>query len=240
MSAIPRPVAPVTVRVAPIYGSEELVLRHAERLAEIFFRVDVSSRGTHSYDRWILDTPLDRLHCLVSEDVDVINRTMGARSKPERWTPVLGKELPALRAVDPTWDLLLSPPEAWVEQRVDERIDAALDAVLGPYRNVSVVTKMLHLKRPRLIPVCDRLVAEQLGCSVPASDRGASLRYAMRVVRHLREQGRRNLDELQAIGRYLAARGIERSLVRILDALLWCSHADSWYYPFRAILEDWR
>lgn len=240
VAATPGPIAPVTVRLARIHGSEELILPHAERLAEIFFRVDVSSRGADSYDRWIADTPQDRLHRLVPEDVAIINRTMGARSKLERWTPVLEKELPALRAVDPSWDLLLLPPETWAEQRVDERIDAALDAVLGPYLNVSVVTKILHLKRPRLIPVCDRLVAEQLGCSVPASDRAASLGFAMRVIRHLREQGRRNIDELQLIRRHLAARGIERSLVRILDALLWCSHVGSWYYPFLAILDDWR
>lgn len=237
MPTLPGSTAPVTVHMARIYGSEELVLPNAERLAEVFFRVDVSSQGSRSYDHWIRNAPQDRSHRLVSEDVDIINRTMGARSNVDRWAPVLDQDLPALKALDCTWNLLLLPTQVWTDQRVDERIGDAFDAVLGSYRNVSVMTKILHLKRPHLIPVCDRLVAEQLGCSVPAFGNRS---YATGMIRHLREQGRRNLEELHVIQRYLAARGIERSLIRILDALLWCSHADSWYYPLLAILEDWR
>lgn len=36
-------------------------------------------------------------------------------------------------------------------------------AMKGPRRDVAVITKMLHLKRPSLVPVLGSLVIEQLG-----------------------------------------------------------------------------
>jgi len=37
--------------------------------------------------------------------------------------------------------------------------------MVGKNRNLAVVTKMLHMKRPRLIPLCDSYVQQQvLGC----------------------------------------------------------------------------
>jgi hypothetical protein len=86
--------------------------------------------------------------------------------------------------------------------------------VIGPGRGLSVGTKVLHLKRPRMFPVLDRLVLERLGvtASVPV----------VRVIEHLRGDGVRNLDRLLEIQRAIAPR--ERSLVRILDVLVWSSH----------------
>lgn len=65
------------------------------------------------------------------------------------------------------------------------------------------------------VPVLDRLVLEQLGASesIPA----------MAAVEHLPAEGRRNLTELRAVQSAVAAH-YERSLVRILDILLWATH----------------
>lgn len=100
-----------------------------------------------------------------------------------------------------------------------ERLAEAIEASVGPYRQLSVATKVLHLKRPRLFPVLDSLVIEQIGGL-------AHVKRPARLLLHLREQGQRNFPALRAAQKYLAARHppYERSLVRILDALLWATH----------------
>ena len=55
--------------------------------------------------------------------------------------------------------------------RSTRKVEAAFAAMCGPYRGLSVVSKMLHLKRPRLIPLLDALVVEQLGPGVPSRRR---------------------------------------------------------------------
>jgi hypothetical protein len=47
---------------------------------------------------------------------------------------------------------------------------------------------------------------------------------AAKVVLHVRSQGILNLDPLREIQSQLARLDLERSLVRILDAILWLAH----------------
>jgi hypothetical protein len=84
---------------------------------------------------------------------------------------------------------------------------------------------MLHLKRPKLFPVLDQLVAQILGAPV-SLDASAKVKAqaATNLVIHLRRQGRNNIQALHKIQAQLADDGFERSLVRILDAALWLSH----------------
>ena len=55
------------------------------------------------------------------------------------------------------------PEEQWPQTA--DAVISALIAITAPHRNVSVSTKMLHLKRPALIPVLDDLVIENIGGS---------------------------------------------------------------------------
>jgi hypothetical protein len=104
----------------------------------------------------------------------------------------------------------------------------------GPYRQLATVTKLLHLKRPALVPVLDALVIEQIG---------GRTRTLETVLGHVRRTGQANLPGLLAIQEYLAltlgwdGRPIERTLARILNALLWSTHPGSALYPQ---LRDWR
>lgn len=84
---------------------------------------------------------------------------------------------------------------------------------------------MLHLKRPRLFPILDRLVVEMFGGTL-AEDAQPAVRaqLAANVVLHVREQGMRNIHALREIQSELARLDLARSLVRILDAILWLSH----------------
>lgn len=90
------------------------------------------------------------------------------------------------------------------------------------------MTKVLYLKRPALIPILDSLVGEQVGWTLGIP--------AIMLIEHLRQEGRRNLDILRATQSHLARLGIERSLVRILDVLLWVSHPAAGLSPR---LADW-
>lgn len=191
-------------------------------LARGFFRGDPSSVGVGAYDSLTGRGDLGRI---TVADIQAINRTMRARSKHDWWAPVLDRELDWLAALDPEVDLIDTEDAEWDEVGAEDLVRAALEATIGPWRGPSVATKVLHLKRPRLFPVLDDFVAVMLGVNMPDDAPAArKVRIAVELVLHLRAEGRRNLSQLRAIKERLAAEGTERSLVRILDAILWSSH----------------
>jgi hypothetical protein len=94
---------------------------------------------------------------------------------------------------------------------------------------------MLHLKRPRLVPVLDSLVVAQLGSPMPTTPAKAVV-----LIVHVRRVVNDNSAVLQQIIDYLGLHGVDRSPVRVLDALLWGSHQDSWIAPLMPLLARWR
>ena len=70
---------------------------------------------------------------------------------------------------------------AWEGLGVTGRLRTSIDAMLGDHRGLSVATKLLHLKRPGLVPILDSLVVDQLG---GRRKDGASL------IEHVRREGR--------------------------------------------------
>ena len=98
------PASPVTIRVRRLDGTE-LVIENADRLADLFFALDRSSRGDDSYDAMTTRTAPTRIE---RADVDAINGPMRARSKAENWNDLFAsQELPWLEAVDPAWDSMM-------------------------------------------------------------------------------------------------------------------------------------
>jgi hypothetical protein len=154
------------------------------------------------------------------DDLLELNR-MGARSPQKVWTEIVAAEAPWLAAVPPALDLVETGDRAWRTARGDDLVAAALAATIGPGRGMSVATKLLHLKRPRLFPMLDRLVAEMLGAS---GDDNQRVDTAVRLVDVFRVEGRRNLEPLRAVRSALAAEGRTTSLVRLLDAIVWFAH----------------
>jgi len=92
---------------------------------------------------------------------------------------------------------------------------------------------VLHIKRPRLIPVCDSYVAATMGIQLADSSDWHSL---LELVLHLRTQGQANLASLLTIQTRLSKAGLERTLVRILDALLWMQANERGEY---VVFADW-
>jgi hypothetical protein len=191
-------------------------------LARAFFISDPSSLGPSSYDALAGHGDVDQIRTL---DVETLNRTMRARSKHAWWAPITDQVLVWLEAIPHDLDLIEADGDLWEARRGAHLARQALAAAIGPHRGAAVATKMLHLKRPKFFPVLDDLVAQMLGVNAPGNPtREQRVETAHRLLLHLREEGRRNLRALQLIQRNLRAEGIDRSLVRILDAILWFSH----------------
>lgn len=191
-------------------------------LARGFFLGDASSIGTGSYDALAGRGERDQI---TTADIEAINRTMRARSRHQWWEPVLDRELDWLSALDPGLDLITTSDQEWQIAEGERLATAALTAAIGPHRGPSVATKVLHLKRPRLFPVLDSYVAVMLGKSMPEDAQDAQrLETAVNLLLHLRAQGRANLKQLQTIRSTLQTQCIDRSLVRILDAIIWFAH----------------
>jgi hypothetical protein len=91
------------------------------------------------------------------------------------------KDLPWLTAIPVGFDLFGASDAAW--KGVRPFAAEGLAAMVAPYRGLSTGSKVLHLKRPRLFPVMDSFVVQQLGV-------GSTL--VIEVLDHLRIVGRAN------------------------------------------------
>jgi hypothetical protein len=196
-----------------------LIIEDAGQLAMDFFRNDASS-APGGYDDLAGTGDRDRI---TRADIVAINTTMRARSPHKSWELLTNAPgpVPWLVALNPTWDLVLLDEATW-ETQARPNVQKALTASVAPGRGLSAGTKVLHLKRPSIFPVLDSLVLHQLGVA-ESVDRIA-------VIDHLRKEGMRNLETLTAI-QQLAAPRYQRSLVRIMDVLLWTSHPASGLSP---------
>lgn len=122
----------------------------------------------------------------------------------------------------------------------DQVEEAVREVVTVRGRGIAQATKLLHLKRPALVPMIDSFVARALGAKLsteaPAATRVAQTRA---ILEHFRAAGVTRRPELERVDSHLRAAGIDRSLLRILDCLIWCSEADAWIALAR-VLERWR
>ena len=216
--------------IARLGGQPPLVIENSDWLAEAFFEVDASGKpgGFDDKARHSSPTRIER------KDVDAINGTMRARSPLKAWVEVSDRELPWLARISQRWDLARLDDDAWKSDAAPA-LEAALTELLQKGRGVSVSTKMLHLKRPRLVPVLDSLVVAQLGSPMPSTPA-----KAVSLIDHVRRVVHDNAAVLQQIIDYLGLHGVDRSHVRVLDALLWGSHKDSWIAPLMPLLDRWR
>jgi hypothetical protein len=186
-------------------------------------RLFVGADESIGYDDWARETPPSHL---VAEDVSALNRYARARSGHVHWQALIEDHAPAwLAAIDPRWDAAMTDESEWERAEIARKVEAAFAAMCGPHRGLSVVSKMLHLKRPRLIPLMDAFVVEQLGLRVPAQATPAvQAGCAGRAITHLAGQARSNRAALLDLQRELSREGIERSAIRLIDILVWSAH----------------
>lgn len=220
----------VRIQVARLNGEPPLVIDNPDWLAEAFFAMDPSGKPGGFDDKARNSAPTR----IEDEDVDAINATMRARSPQKAWVALKDRELPWLAAIPADWDLAKIGGDSWKTDAAPP-LEAALTELLQKGRGVSVSTKMLHLKRPRLVPVLDSLVVAQLGSPMPTTPA-----KAVALIDHVRQVVHDNAAVLRRVIDYLGLHGLDRSPVRVLDALLWGSHKDSWIAPLMPLLARWR
>ncbi len=213
-----------------------LAIENAGCLAVRFFTTDISSAAVDSYDECAHRT--DPMAPFGDEDIIPI-RTGMRLSRLDRATwPWLVNDSPRgfLRAMDPGWDLVELHDRSWPAVR--DAMQQALYEFMGSGRDGAVATKFLHYKRPRLFPILDSAVLANVGYSIPEptssknpatveSSRRHRAEVAVTICSRLRSHGIDNISSLRTIQGLLRDQGKERSLCRILDALLWSVHPAS-------------
>src|SRR4051812_10509382 len=95
----------------PTMRGGRLELPDAAALAEIFFATEVSSLGANSLDARTLTTSPSAID---AEDLRVLHRSFRAMIiKRALWEPLYGVEHDWLATLDPAWDLVVMPDDAW-------------------------------------------------------------------------------------------------------------------------------
>jgi hypothetical protein len=234
------PLPPVISIDIPCVTGGPLHVADAAALAEVFFSTEISSLGPRSYDARTLSTHSERLD---REDITVLNASFRAMIiKVSLWEPLLAAaDLPWLAALGRDWDMITMSDAQLAEHGILDSVEAAITEIVSVKgRGIAQATKVLHLKRPRLVPVVDSFVARALGGRLsvdgPAERRVAQTRV---ILEHMRAAGQQVFPQLEEVDAHLRSVGIERSLVRILDALVWCSEAEAWV-AMADLIARWR
>lgn len=133
---------------------------------------------------------------------------------------------PLLPAIPHDADLLIAH-SIITDLTVLLRVAVAVPRVLIP-----VATKVLHRKRPALIPMLDNVVlAHYLGRLPPATqDKTRAAGVAVEVLGKFRDDLAAVHSEVDAVTADLAAAGFELTPVRVLEVLLWTEVEDRGYY----------
>lgn len=206
------------------YGA--LLFEQCEAATLDFFTRDASStNGRLSYDDRAMSEPPDAFDDI---DVAVIRGGMGLNRHPKTGWQWLLNESPVDLVTALPGDLHLGdvPDHDYVELR--QQIEEALRGFVGDTgarRGLATATKMLHVKRPALIPICDSYTIAMLGIALKA-DAGKDERVEAGLIACdlVREAARNNGNALALICAHLAEERLDRTPVRVLDVPLWLAY----------------
>ncbi len=153
--------------------------------------------------------PLD-LDLITDEDGRLAN-TIAARMSARTWSTIVGESIEQVG----DWDLLRISNSEW---EIHREVIRQVFCILLRHRGIGVarLTKALHRKRPKLIPVCDSVVLEALG--VEPGNKADRIIACMDKLRLLGREQLMRLQELRALSRHL---GAEMTELRILELLYW-------------------
>lgn len=191
-------------RGAPLAGH---ILRRLSRRVEVFCRIDAYAR----YDAAHIAQD-DRI---AERDIQGANG-IGAGIPTESWEPITRAPLPELAAIPRDADLLGVSDAAW-QQEIRPLVARLLERLAEmPHVETPRATKVLYLKRPALVPVCDAtLLAALTGSS--ACEPAAGLR-ALDILRRI---GRAHASVLDRAHAFVTGRGFGAlTRVRVLEAAL--------------------
>lgn len=191
---------------------------HTEKKLLVFHCIDVVQR----YD---CVNP-SNLGKITREDIKLAN-IMGARFGNPYSRNIVNRDI---SFVPYNLDLITMPTPNWnlCKQAIKEPLQNLLDL---PGVACAVLTKMIHRKRPNLIPVCDAIVAEDvLGTGIDKKNANTILM----TMETLRDVGQKNLRALGQIRDFLVVKnGLpDLSNLRMLEVLYWMEKTDRYRLLF--------
>ena len=134
---------------------------------------------------------------------------IAARMSAKTWAPIVGESIEQVG----NWDLLNMTDLEWQNRK--EVIHEVLNTLLEhPGVGVARLTKALHRKRPKLIPICDNVVLEALGVRLNnKADRIVNCMDKFRII------GRTQLSRLKDLRELSKRVHSEMTELRILELL---------------------
>jgi hypothetical protein len=188
----------------------------------------------------------DQPDLLQPELLKAVNGPMGARSSRAAWSQFIGRPLPELAAVPMDVDLIDSSDAEYHEARKSlEKCYRKLTAVTG-IADVAT-TKMLYLKRPRLVAISDSYIRDVLNIRKKpypsmASWREVYVEQGLAVADAIRKLGGGNTQALSELQQYLSSQSspIRLSKARILDILLWVDMAIPSHWRWKLVAQAMR
>lgn len=168
-----------------------------------------------SYDR----APVAQDDVLAEPDIRVAN-AMIARMSPRVIAAIYQRASvinAALAEIPP--DASLAAPDDEIPWQELEALMRAMDGI--PEVRLARQTKVLHKKRPALIPILDSVLETYLQRVDQVPRRVDAARYAVELVRSYKRELDANLVAIQALQSELRRRGIDLTECRLLDLFLW-------------------
>ena len=137
------------------------------------------------------------------------------------WWQGFHQPLPTLEEVGTDWQLFDQDDE-WEARK--QALKELLKSVMQPHISWASATKVLHLKRPAFIPICDSIVVNRvLGNQLPPE----KWEVALETTRAIREIGINHRKTIREAQQYLQDHlepdyaYASLSEVRVLDAAIW-------------------
>jgi len=183
--------------------AKEIVWEHSER--DLIHYLDRFNRF-QTYDGVMPSDP-DQV---TDEDREIANQ-IAARMSAETWAQIVGQSIAQIG----DWDLLNMSDFEWQSRKmVIHQVLSVL--VVHPGIGVARLTKALHRKRPKLIPICDSVVLNALGVGAGnKADRIIACMDRLRIV------GLKQLSRVQELRKLSKQLGAEMTELRILELLYW-------------------
>ena len=150
------------------------------------------------------------LHRITDADRLIANKIAG-RVSAKTWAAVIGDSIAQIG----DWDLLDMTDPEWQSRK--EVIREVLGRMLE-HKGIGVarLTKALHRKRPKLIPICDSVILEALG--VKAVNKAGRITGCMDRFRIIGREQLSRLKDLREVSKRLRC---EMTELRILELLYW-------------------
>jgi hypothetical protein len=156
-------------------------------------------------------TPSD-LDRITDEDRRLANK-IAARLSAKIWAQITATDKSMAEIGD--WDLLNMTDLKW-QSRKGVVHNVLIPLLIHPGIGVARLTKALHRKRPKLIPICDSVVENALGvCAGNKADRIIACMDRFRII------GRKHISRLQDLQELSKQLQAEMTELRILELLYW-------------------